>query len=128
MRYPSASGNLVESSAVCFNFQSWFSLVLTTGPAPVRLTIALVFLYQSVHFTCLWLTLFINRIPRSVLGWSSLAGVLVVMVAWILNWPLARWNIWVIHFMPSIVIMPQPFLYFRSPDPHGKQKINVWAV
>ncbi|KIJ32691.1 hypothetical protein M422DRAFT_265448 [Sphaerobolus stellatus SS14] len=66
--------NLMQGDTYAVAQRFWeFSGVLA---APVRLTIALVFLYQ-------------------VLGWSSLSGVLVVVVAWGLNYPLAKWNIWV---------------------------------
>ncbi|CAK5280326.1 unnamed protein product [Mycena citricolor] len=44
--------------------------------APIRLTIALVFLYQ-------------------ILGWSALSGVVVVLVAYIVTYPLARYNVFV---------------------------------
>ncbi|KAF5385025.1 hypothetical protein D9615_001230 [Tricholomella constricta] len=42
--------------------------------SPIRLTIALVFLYQ-------------------ILGWSALSGVVVIIVAYVLNYPLATYNI-----------------------------------
>ncbi|KAH9906597.1 ABC transporter type 1, transmembrane domain-containing protein [Fomitopsis serialis] len=44
--------------------------------APIRLTIALIFLYR-------------------ILGWSSLAAVVVVVVAYVLNYPLAKYNVYV---------------------------------
>ncbi|KAG5638391.1 hypothetical protein H0H81_000287 [Sphagnurus paluster] len=42
--------------------------------SPVRLTIALVFLYQ-------------------ILGWSALSGVVVILLAYVLNYPLATYNV-----------------------------------
>lgn len=58
----------------------------------MRLAIALVFLYKYVHF-CGEAT--ICSIPCSILGWSALAGVVVVLVAYVLNYPLAKYNIYV---------------------------------
>lgn len=50
-----------------------FSAIATS---PVRIIIALVFLYQ-------------------ILGWSALSGVIVVVIAYVLNYPLAKYNIFV---------------------------------
>ncbi|KAF8761483.1 ABC transporter transmembrane region [Rhizoctonia solani] len=62
--------NLMQGDAYAVAQRFWeFSAVFS---APVRLGIALYFL---------------------VLGWSSLAGVLVVLLAYAINYPLARWNI-----------------------------------
>ncbi|TFY64349.1 hypothetical protein EVJ58_g2686 [Rhodofomes roseus] len=44
--------------------------------APIRLTIALIFLYR-------------------ILGWSSMAAVIVVLVAYVVNYPLAKYNVYV---------------------------------
>ncbi|CUA73825.1 ABC transporter ATP-binding protein/permease VMR1 [Rhizoctonia solani] len=64
--------NLMQGDAYAVAQRFWeFSAVFS---APVRLGIALYFLYQ-------------------VLGWSSLSGVLVVLLAYAINYPLARWNI-----------------------------------
>ncbi|KAF8583414.1 pleiotropic drug resistance ABC transporter [Ramaria rubella] len=64
--------NLMQGDTYAVAHRFWdFSAVFA---APVRLIIALVFLYR-------------------VLGRSSLAGVLVVIIAWVLNYPLARWNV-----------------------------------
>ncbi|CAE6425291.1 unnamed protein product [Rhizoctonia solani] len=64
--------NLMQGDAYAVAQRFWeFSAVFS---APVRLGIALYFLYQ-------------------VLGWSSFAGVLVVLFAYAINYPLARWNI-----------------------------------
>ncbi|KAG8696666.1 hypothetical protein FRC08_007008 [Ceratobasidium sp. 394] len=64
--------NLMQGDAYAVAQRFWeFSAVFS---APVRLAIALYFLYQ-------------------VLGWSSFAGVLVVLLAYAINYPLARWNI-----------------------------------
>lgn len=61
--------------------------------SPIRLVIALVFLYRRVLcYTCYTgLTL---TISCRILGWSSLSGALVVFVAsYVLNYPLAKYNI-----------------------------------
>ncbi|KAG8695770.1 hypothetical protein FRC09_008943 [Ceratobasidium sp. 395] len=64
--------NLMQGDAYAVAQRFWeFSAVFS---APVRLSIALYFLYV-------------------VLGWSSFAGVLVVLLAYAINYPLARWNI-----------------------------------
>ncbi|KAG9127282.1 hypothetical protein FRC07_015040 [Ceratobasidium sp. 392] len=64
--------NLMQGDAYAVAQRFWeFSAVFS---APVRLSIALYFLYR-------------------VLGWSSFAGVLVVLLAYAVNYPLARWNI-----------------------------------
>ncbi|CAE6506129.1 unnamed protein product [Rhizoctonia solani] len=64
--------NLMQGDAYAVAQRFWeFSAVFS---APIRLGIALYFLYQ-------------------VLGWSSLGGVLVVLFAYAINYPLARWNI-----------------------------------
>ncbi|KAF8522635.1 P-loop containing nucleoside triphosphate hydrolase protein, partial [Hysterangium stoloniferum] len=66
--------NLMQGDTYAVAQRFWqFSGVIA---APVRLTIALVFLYN-------------------VLGWSSFAGVIVIIVTWALNYPLARWNIFI---------------------------------
>ncbi|KIL71527.1 hypothetical protein M378DRAFT_182928 [Amanita muscaria Koide BX008] len=64
--------NLMQGDAYAVAQRFWeFAGVFTS---PVRLVIALVFLY-------------------SVLGWSALAGVAVVVGVYILNYPLARYSI-----------------------------------
>ncbi|CAE6419815.1 unnamed protein product [Rhizoctonia solani] len=64
--------NLMQGDAYAVAQRFWeFSSVFS---APVRLGIALYFLYQ-------------------VLGWSSFAGILIVLLAYAINYPLARWNI-----------------------------------
>ncbi|KAJ1310996.1 hypothetical protein OPQ81_009504 [Rhizoctonia solani] len=64
--------NLMQGDAYAVAQRFWeFSAVFS---APVRLGIALYFLFR-------------------VLGWSSFAGVLVVLFAYAINYPLARWNI-----------------------------------
>ncbi|KAF9644674.1 pleiotropic drug resistance ABC transporter [Thelephora ganbajun] len=64
--------NLMQGDAYAVAQRFWeFSGIFA---APVRLAIALVFLYR-------------------ILGWSSLAAVAVVLAAYILNWPLAMYNI-----------------------------------
>ncbi|KAJ3575801.1 hypothetical protein NP233_g845 [Leucocoprinus birnbaumii] len=64
--------NIMRGDAYNVSQRFWeFSGICT---APVRLVIALIFLYN-------------------VLGWSSLASVVVVMIAWILNYPLIQVNI-----------------------------------
>ncbi|KAF8306061.1 hypothetical protein DL93DRAFT_2150580 [Clavulina sp. PMI_390] len=61
--------NLMSGDAYAVAQRFWeFSAVFT---APVKLTIALVFLYQ-------------------VLGWSSFVGVAVVLFAYLVTWPLAK--------------------------------------
>ncbi|EMD33950.1 hypothetical protein CERSUDRAFT_117480 [Gelatoporia subvermispora B] len=66
--------NLMQGDAYAVAQRFWeFSGVFG---APVRLTIAMVFLYQ-------------------VLGWSSFAAVIVVLVAYVLNYPLVKYNIYV---------------------------------
>ncbi|KAG6813216.1 hypothetical protein H0H92_013103 [Tricholoma furcatifolium] len=64
--------NLMQGDAYTVAHRFWlFSGVFTS---PIRLTIALVFLYQ-------------------VLGWSALSGVAVILIAYGLNYPLATYNI-----------------------------------
>ncbi|QRV91281.1 ABC transporter [Ceratobasidium sp. AG-Ba] len=64
--------NLMQGDAYAVAQRFWeFSAVFS---APVRLAIALYFLYQ-------------------VLGLSSFAGVAVVLLAYAINYPLAKWNI-----------------------------------
>ncbi|EPQ60440.1 pleiotropic drug resistance ABC transporter [Gloeophyllum trabeum ATCC 11539] len=66
--------NLMQGDAYAVSQRFWdFSKIFV---APVRLVIALVFLY-------------------SVLGWSAFAGVFVVLLAYALNYPLAKYNIFV---------------------------------
>ncbi|PCH42091.1 pleiotropic drug resistance ABC transporter [Wolfiporia cocos MD-104 SS10] len=66
--------NLMQGDAYSVAQRFWeFSGVFA---APVRIGIALVFLYQ-------------------ILGWSSLAAVVVVLVAYVLNYPLAKYNIYI---------------------------------
>ncbi|KAI0950790.1 hypothetical protein AcW1_008002 [Taiwanofungus camphoratus] len=66
--------NLMQGDAYAVSARFWeFSGIFAS---PVRLVIALIFLYN-------------------ILGWSSLAPVVVVFIAYILNYPLAKWNIWI---------------------------------
>jgi hypothetical protein len=61
--------------------------------SPVRLAIALTFLYQYVtHLT--WPLVLISPTLR-ILGWSALAGVVVILLACVFNYPLAQYNIYV---------------------------------
>ncbi|KAJ6520112.1 P-loop containing nucleoside triphosphate hydrolase protein [Mycena sanguinolenta] len=61
-----------DSYAVAQRFWEFNGLFFS----PVRLVIALVFLYQ-------------------ILGWSALSGVVVVLLAYVVNYPLARYQIYV---------------------------------
>ncbi|KAK0208709.1 P-loop containing nucleoside triphosphate hydrolase protein [Desarmillaria ectypa] len=64
--------NLMQGDAYAVAQRFWeFSRILTS---PIRLIIALVFLYN-------------------VLGWAALSGVVVVLVAYVFNYPLATYNI-----------------------------------
>ncbi|KAF9015690.1 P-loop containing nucleoside triphosphate hydrolase protein [Cyathus striatus] len=64
--------NLMQGDAYAVAQRFWeFSGIFTS---PVRLTIALTFLYQ-------------------ILGWSAFAGVVVIILAYALNYPLAKYNI-----------------------------------
>ncbi|KAF8899072.1 hypothetical protein BD779DRAFT_1781441 [Infundibulicybe gibba] len=66
--------NLMQGDSYAVSQRFWeFSGIITS---PVRLAIALIFLYQ-------------------ILGWSALSGVVVVLLAYIINYPLARYNIWI---------------------------------
>ncbi|KAF7303184.1 P-loop containing nucleoside triphosphate hydrolase protein [Mycena kentingensis (nom. inval.)] len=66
--------NLMQGDAYAVAQRFWeFSAVFA---APVRLAIALVFLYK-------------------VLGWSALSGVAVVLLAYVLNYPLAKYNVYI---------------------------------
>lgn len=100
-------------SILCSPFLSWFCVRVIDGgvcrgdayavaqrfwefsaifASPVRLVIALVFLYQygllSSSAVDHILTLFIR-----ILGWSALSGVAVILVAYVVNYPLAKYNI-----------------------------------
>jgi hypothetical protein len=59
--------------------------------SPVRLVIALTFLYQYVLLSLV--LVLILRMCGRILGWSALSGVVVVLVAYALNYPLAKYNI-----------------------------------
>ncbi|GLB35831.1 putative ABC transporter transmembrane region [Lyophyllum shimeji] len=64
--------NLMQGDTYAVAQRFWeFSGVFTS---PVRLTIALVFLYR-------------------ILGWSALSGVVVIVLAYIINYPLATYNV-----------------------------------
>ncbi|KAH8835549.1 P-loop containing nucleoside triphosphate hydrolase protein [Flagelloscypha sp. PMI_526] len=64
--------NLMQGDAYAVAQRFWeFSALFS---APIRIVIALVFLYN-------------------ILGWSALAGVAVFIVTSLLNWPLAQYNI-----------------------------------
>ncbi|KAF8167359.1 pleiotropic drug resistance ABC transporter [Crassisporium funariophilum] len=64
--------NLMQGDSYAVAQRFWeFSGIFTS---PVRIVIALVFLYQ-------------------ILGWSALSGVVVVLVAFLLNYPLAQYNL-----------------------------------
>ncbi|KAJ7751195.1 P-loop containing nucleoside triphosphate hydrolase protein [Mycena maculata] len=66
--------NLMQGDSYAVSQRFWeFSAIFAS---PVRLVIALVFLYQ-------------------ILGWSALSGVVVVLLAYIVNYPLAKYNIYV---------------------------------
>jgi hypothetical protein len=63
--------------------------------APVRLTIALIFLHRFGFVASGLVDLFLKLALDRILGWSSLAAVMVILVAYVLNYPLAVCNIWV---------------------------------
>ncbi|CAL1717117.1 unnamed protein product [Somion occarium] len=66
--------NLMQGDAYAVAQRFWeFSGIFA---APIRLAIAMTFLYQ-------------------ILGWSSLAGVVVVLLAYIVNYPLAKYNVYI---------------------------------
>ncbi|KAJ6483901.1 P-loop containing nucleoside triphosphate hydrolase protein [Mycena vulgaris] len=66
--------NLMQGDSYAVSQRFWeFSAIFAS---PVRLVIALVFLYQ-------------------ILGWSALSGVVVVLLAYVVNYPLAKYNIYV---------------------------------
>ncbi|KAJ6621075.1 pleiotropic drug resistance ABC transporter [Mycena sp. CBHHK59/15] len=66
--------NLMQGDSYAVSQRFWeFSAIFAS---PVRLVIALVFLYQ-------------------ILGWSALSGIVVVLLAYIVNYPLAKYNIYV---------------------------------
>ncbi|KIK07255.1 hypothetical protein K443DRAFT_129256 [Laccaria amethystina LaAM-08-1] len=66
--------NLMQGDSYMVAQRFWdFSAIATS---PVRIIIALVFLYQ-------------------ILGWSALSGVVVVSIAYALNYPLAKYNIYI---------------------------------
>ncbi|TFK56635.1 pleiotropic drug resistance ABC transporter [Heliocybe sulcata] len=66
--------NLMQGDAYAVSQRFWdFSKIFV---APVRLVIALTFLY-------------------SVLGWSAFAGIIVVLLAYAVNYPLAKYSIFV---------------------------------
>lgn len=66
--------NLMQGDSYMVAQRFWdFSAIATS---PVRIIIALVFLYQ-------------------ILGWSALSGVIVVVIAYVLNYPLAKYNIFI---------------------------------
>ncbi|KAF8342804.1 uncharacterized protein EI90DRAFT_3030312 [Cantharellus anzutake] len=106
--------NLMSGDSYAVAQRFWeFSSVLT---APVRLAIALIFLY-------------------SVLGWSSFMGVLVVLLAYIVTWPLAKWNIAITRssweardYRMSLVnelIQSIRFLKFTGWESHWTQKVKA---
>lgn len=57
----------------------------------------------------------------SILGWSSLAGVGVVLVAYVLNYPLAKYNIRVSSPIYLLLLFDAES---RSRGPPGKPKIK----
>ncbi|KAK7465464.1 hypothetical protein VKT23_005441 [Stygiomarasmius scandens] len=66
--------NLMQGDAYAVAQRFWeFSALFAS---PIRLIIALIFLYN-------------------VLGWAALSGVVVVLVAYVLNYPLAKYNIYI---------------------------------
>ncbi|KAJ7786610.1 pleiotropic drug resistance ABC transporter [Mycena metata] len=66
--------NLMQGDSYAVAQRFWeFSALFAS---PVRLVIALVFLYQ-------------------ILGWSALSGVVVVLLAYVVNYPLAKYNIYI---------------------------------
>ncbi|KIK70611.1 hypothetical protein GYMLUDRAFT_89627 [Collybiopsis luxurians FD-317 M1] len=66
--------NLMQGDSYALAQRFWeFSGIIAS---PIRLIIALTFLYR-------------------ILGWTAISGVVVVLVAYILNYPLARYNIYI---------------------------------
>ncbi|TCD63205.1 hypothetical protein EIP91_005844 [Steccherinum ochraceum] len=66
--------NLMQGDAYAVAQRFWeFSGLFSS---PVRLTVAMIFLYQ-------------------ILGWSSFAGVAVILLAYVLNYPLAKYNVYI---------------------------------
>ncbi|KAJ3833131.1 P-loop containing nucleoside triphosphate hydrolase protein [Lentinula raphanica] len=66
--------NLMQGDSYAVSQRFWeFSAIIAS---PIRLVIALVFLYK-------------------ILGWTALSGVVVVLLAYVLNYPLAKYNIYI---------------------------------
>ncbi|KAI3621779.1 abc transporter [Moniliophthora roreri] len=66
--------NLMQGDSYAVAQRFWeFSALFAS---PVRLVIALVFLYK-------------------IMGWSALSGVVIVLVAYVLNYPLAKYNVYI---------------------------------
>ncbi|KAF5366949.1 hypothetical protein D9757_010851 [Collybiopsis confluens] len=66
--------NLMQGDSYALAQRFWeFSAIVAS---PIRLIIALIFLYD-------------------VLGWTAISGVVVVLIAYVLNYPLARYNIYI---------------------------------
>ena len=59
---------------------------------PVRLVITSVFLYRYVQRQK---TLADFQLFSSILGWSTLAGVAVILLTSIVNYPMAKYDLWV---------------------------------
>ncbi|OJT02453.1 ATP-dependent bile acid permease [Trametes pubescens] len=70
--------NLMQGDAYSVAYRFWrFSGFFL---APVRLTIAMIFLYR-------------------VLGWSAFTAVVIVLIVYILNYPLAKYDVWLMRQM-----------------------------
>ena len=70
------------------------------------------------------LILFLRLALDRILGWSSLAAVVVVLVVYILNYPLAMYNVSVSWNPPLTALHSDPAgpIVFRSPVARGKPK------
>ena len=78
-----------DSYAVAQRFWQ-FSGIFTS---PIRLGIALAFLYQYVMYSIVSRTSLLRCLR--ILGWSALSGIIVILLAYVFNYPLAQYNIFV---------------------------------
>ena len=82
-----------DAYAVAHRFWEFSSFFL----APVRLAIALVYLYRQVSSSAPAADIVLRYcpFPRRILGWSALTAVGVTIIVYLLNYPLGKYDVYV---------------------------------
>lgn len=88
-----------------------------------RVSINFLYLIKALKFLHLSRLIIALALLYNVLGWSALSGVAVVLFVWMLNYPLARYNIYVGDIFISMARLLTR-INFRLRGSPGRRKIT----